>query len=146
MSGPGLSCSEVSKSAIINHHLMFHCLDLSEDGRVEKAKGFVQKINKLSREKRQGGEMFHDLGVAHEDAGRNCPLCQLGGCCMGPNCLGSSGMLNTLSKRNDSNLYCCVAESKMTSSSTHPTLLIPSHKRVIPGLNTDSHSIDGKLR
>ncbi len=59
---------------------------------------------------------------------------------MGPNCLGNSGMLHTLSERNDSNLYCCVAEPKMTFSLTHPPIF-PGHKRGIPGLHTDSHSI-----
>ena len=75
-------------------------LDFSEDARVERAKGLVERVNKISREI-PGGDAFHDLGVAHEDAGKHCPLCRLKGCCLGPNCLGNSGILQTLNKRND---------------------------------------------
>ena len=67
---------------------------------MERAKGLVEKVNKLSREI-PGGDAFHDLGVAREDAGKHCPLCRLKGCCLGPNCLGNSGILQTLNKRND---------------------------------------------
>ena len=64
--------------------------DVSEDLRVERSKSFVESINKLSREV-PGGDSFHDLGVSHENAGRHCPMCQLRGYCLGPNCLGFSG-------------------------------------------------------
>ena len=59
---------------------------------MERSKRFVEKVNKLSREV-PGGEVFHDLGVLREDAGKHCPMCRLKACCLGPNCLGNSGML-----------------------------------------------------
>ena len=63
---------------------------MSEDERVLKSQSFVEKVNSLAREV-PGGEVFHDLGVSKEDAGKNCPMCQLGGQCLGPNCLEISG-------------------------------------------------------
>ena len=74
---------------------MFHCLDILENERFERATSFVEKINKLSREI-PGGEVFHNLGVAREEAGKLCPLCRLRGCCLGPNCLGNSGHVTYL--------------------------------------------------
>ena len=67
-------------------------LDISEEERVKKSKSFVENVNKLSREI-SGGDMFHDLGVDQDDAGKHCPMCRLRGCCLGPNCLGNSGMI-----------------------------------------------------
>lgn len=67
-------------------------LDISEEERVKKSESFVERVNKLSRET-AGGEVFHELGVDREDAGKNCPMCRLRGCCLGPNCLGNSGMI-----------------------------------------------------
>ena len=52
---------------------------------------FVSRVNKLSREV-PGGEVFHDLGISRDDAGRHCPMCRYKGHCLGPNCLGYSGM------------------------------------------------------
>ena len=76
----------------MGHHRIFYFLDISEAVRVEKSKSFVERVNKISRQI-QGGHVFYDLGVALEDAGKHCPMCQLRGCCLGPNCLGKSGML-----------------------------------------------------
>ena len=73
-----------------SYSIRFPLSDISEELRVERSKGFVESINKLSREA-PGGDAFHDLGVSHENAGRHCPMCQLRGCCLGPNCLGFSG-------------------------------------------------------
>ena len=67
-------------------------LDISEEERVEKSRSFVERVNKLSREI-PGGEVFHDLGVDYDDAGKHCPMCRLKGCCLGPNCLGNYGMI-----------------------------------------------------
>ena len=66
--------------------------DISEEERVKESESFVQRVNKLARET-TGGEVFHDLGVDREDAGKHCPMCRLRGCCLGPNCLGNSGMI-----------------------------------------------------
>ena len=59
---------------------------------MEKSKRFFERVNKMSRQI-PGGDIFQDLGVAQDDAGKNCPMCQLRGCCLGPNCLGKSGVL-----------------------------------------------------
>ena len=58
----------------------------------ENDRSFVERINQISREM-PGGDSFKDLRVSREDAGKNCPLCQLKCSCLGPNCLGNSGML-----------------------------------------------------
>ena len=50
-------------------------LDISEEERVKKSESFVERVNKLSRET-AGGEVFHELGVDREDAGKNCPMCR----------------------------------------------------------------------
>ena len=68
-------------------------LDRYEEERVKSSKVFVERVNRLSKEK-PGGAVFHNLGVSFEDAGRHCPMCRLSGCCLGPNCLGCSGILH----------------------------------------------------
>ena len=68
-------------------------LDRYEEERVKSSKVFVERVNRLSREK-PGGAVFHNLGVSLEDAGRHCPMCRLRGCCLGPNCLGYSGIFH----------------------------------------------------
>ena len=64
--------------------------DLLEENRVEQSKDSVKRVNQLSMEK-PGGEVFHNLAVGREDAGKHCPMCRLRGCCLVPNCLGYSG-------------------------------------------------------
>ena len=68
-------------------------LDRYEEERVKSSKVFVERVNRLSKEK-PGGAVFHNLGVSLEDAGRHCPMCRLSGCCLGPNCLGYSGIFS----------------------------------------------------
>ena len=57
---------------------------------MEQSKDFIQRVNQLSMAK-PGGEVFHNLAVGREDAGKYCPMCRLRGCCLRPNCLGYSG-------------------------------------------------------
>lgn len=49
---------------------------MSEKEGVKKSRGFGEKVNKISREK-AGGELFNDLEVDHDDAEKNCHVCQL---------------------------------------------------------------------
>ena len=58
--------------------LTFLLLDISEEEGENKSRGFVEKVNKLSREK-VGGELFNNLEVDHDDAEKNFHLCQLRG-------------------------------------------------------------------
>ena len=58
---------------------------------MSQCQDFVERVNQLSKEK-PGGEQFHNLGVSLEDAGKNCPLCRLRGCCLGQSCLGYLGI------------------------------------------------------
>ena len=44
--------------------------DLLEENRVEQSKDFVKRVNQLSMEK-PGGEVFHNLAVGREDAGKH---------------------------------------------------------------------------
>ena len=111
-----------------------------------EAKCLVERINKLSRES-PGGEAFHNLGVSKEDAGKHCPMCRLRGCCLGPSCLGISGMKMTLFDQflSVSFILCVADEPKTATSSSSSPGHSPQHR--IPGLNTsDFHPIVNESR
>ena len=61
---------------------------MTEEKRFENASDLVQQVNHLSRSK----DVFSIIDVPKEFAGKQCPLCLLKNTCLGPACLGLSGM------------------------------------------------------
>ena len=64
--------------------------ELSDEQRVCEAQRLVERINKLSRQ--SPGDNFSEFGIAEPMAGRHCPLCALKCTCLGPSCLGYTGL------------------------------------------------------
>ena len=62
---------------------------MPEEKRLEKASVLVQQVNQLSR----SGDLFSQIDVPKQFAGKQCPLCLVKNTCLGPSCLGLSGVL-----------------------------------------------------
>ena len=62
---------------------------MTDEKRFEDACDLVQQINLLSK----SGDAFSMIGVPKHLAGKQCPLCLVKNTCLGPSCLGLSGIL-----------------------------------------------------
>ena len=66
---------------------------MTEEKRFEKASVLVQQVNQLSR----SGDVFSEIDVPQQFAGKQCPLCLVKNICLGPSCLGLSGLFICIS-------------------------------------------------
>ena len=62
---------------------------MTDEKRFEDACVLVQQINHLSK----SGDAFSMIDIPKHLAGKQCPLCLVKNTCLGPSCLGLSGIL-----------------------------------------------------